>query len=339
MIVKLAATVIPLHIRSTAMVFLAAALAVTAFSRASAQTPAWAKVSPAQEEAAKKLDVPVAFENSVGMRFVLVPPGKFMMGSRDTAEEVARRCAMPNAQAGWFVDEHPRHEVTLDRAFYLSIHEVPQGSFEAVNAPNEDKAKPAKNKQKPVDYPEGFIGATLPAMSISWNDADKFCKTLNALAAEKGREYSLPTEAQWEYACRAGTTTPFSFGETISTDQANYHGNHTYGDGRKGEYRAKPVPVGTFPPNTWGLHEMHGNVSEWCADHYGNYDDTDAEKKKSAEAGARVLRGGSWRSYPGACRSACRLMERGASFNVGFRVSCAEPTKTPRAKITKRQPA
>ena len=309
------------------MFFLAAALAVTALSRAKAQTPPWAKVSPEQVEAAKKLGVPVAFENSVGMGFVLIPPGKFLLGSRDPAAEVAGRCAMPNAQAGWFTDEHPRHEVTLSIAFYIAIHEVTQGSYEAVVNP-----KPGQDKQRDKKisdaYPDGFKGANHPVVKISWNDAEKFCKALSAQADEKGREYALPTEAQWEYACRAGTATPFSFGETISTGQANYHGGYTYGDGRKGEYREKPLPVGSFPPNAWGLYDMHGNVCEWCADRYGKYGSAaESDPQGPAEEGPHVLRGGSWRSYPGACRSAFRLSE-GDGYNIGFRVRCAVPTKS-----------
>ncbi|MCX6878021.1 MAG: formylglycine-generating enzyme family protein [Verrucomicrobia bacterium] len=314
-----------MRMRCTTMLILVAALAVTALSRAKDQTPPWAKVSPEQEEAANKLGVPVAIENSVGMRFVLIPPGKFMMGSRDPAAEVARRCAMPNAQPGWFADEHPCHEVTLSSAFYLTIHEVTQGSYGAVVNPKSDQPTV---KKIPEDLPDGFNGADHPVVKVAWNDAEKFCKILNAQAGEKGREYALPTEAQWEYACRAGTATPFSFGETLSTDQANYHGGYTYGDGRKGVYREKPLPVGSLPPNAWGLYDMHGNVSEWCADFYGEYGSpAESDPQGPAKGDSHVLRGGSWRSYPGACRCACRLGAGDASLKIGFRVRCAIPTK------------
>lgn len=319
-----------MRIGSTATFVMAAALAASAFSRAGAQTPQWAKVSPAQAEAAQKLGVPVAFENSLGMRFVLIPAGKFMMGSRETAAEVAASCAMTNAQAGWFVDEHPRHEVTLSSAFYMSIHEVTQGSYDAVTTPKPAPGAPPV-KSRSDDYPAGFKGANHPVVDVSWNDAEKFCKDLGARADEKGREYALPTEAQWEYACRAGTETPFSFGETISTDQANYHGGYIYGNGRKGENREKTLPAGSLPPNAWGLHEMHGNVSEWCADRYGTYDgaaETDPQGPGQTDGATRVLRGGSWRSYPGACRSSFRV-SNGGGLHVGFRVLCAVPKKSP----------
>ncbi|MCX6873219.1 MAG: formylglycine-generating enzyme family protein [Verrucomicrobia bacterium] len=320
-----------MRIRNTTMFFLAAALAVTALSRVKAQTPPWAKVSPEQEAAARKLGVPLAFENSLGMRFVLIPPGKFMMGSRDPAAEVAGRCAMPNANAGWFADEHPRHEVTLSSAFYIAIHEVTQGSYETIVSPKSDKPT---DKKISNDYPVGFKGANHPVVKVAWNDAEKFCKALNAQADEQGREYALPTEAQWEYACRAGMATPFSFGETLSTDQANYHGGYTYGDGQKGVYRKMPLPVGSLPPNAWGLYDMHGNVSEWCADLYGKYGSAAASDPQGpSEGGSHVLRGGSWRSYPGACRCACRLSEGDVSFNIGFRVRCAVPTKALLLKV------
>ena len=318
-----------MFVRSAAAFFLVATISATAFAQPQpgAEVPAWAKVSPEQVAAAKKLGVPVALENSVGMRFVLIPAGTFMMGSRDSAEEVARRCAMPNAQAGWFNDEHPRHEVTLTGAFYISIHEVTQGCYEAVANPN------PKDTDKKIsdEYPDEFKGTNHPVVKVSWGHAEKFCKTLSAQDAEKGRQYSLPTEAQWEYACRAGTSTPFCFGETISTDQVNYHGDYTYGDGRKGKYRGKPLPVGSLPPSAWGLYDMHGNVGEWCADRYGNYDNAAASDPAGPEEGnQRVLRGGSWRSYPGACRCGFRLRwEAGSSsYNVGFRVCCAVPTES-----------
>jgi len=286
----------------------------------------WAKVSPEQVAAAKELGVPVALENSVGMRFVLVPAGTFMMGSRDSAAEVARRCAMPNAQAGWFSDEHPRHEVTLTGAFYMSTREVTQGCYEAITGAN------PKDTDKKIsdEYPDEFQGTNHPVVKVSWDNAEKFCKALSAQDAEKGREYSLPTEAQWEYACRGGTKTPFSLGETISTEQVNYHGGYTYGHGSKGEYREKPLPVGNLAPNAWGLHEMHGNVSEWCADRYGSYGSAaESDPKGPEEGNQRVVRGGSWRSYPGACRSAFRLGNeaRSNSYNVGFRVVFAVPAE------------
>lgn len=308
------------------VVIVSPAVCLTASAWAAEEMPSWAKVSPEQAAAAKKLGVPVALENSAGMRFVLIPSGTFMMGCRDSAAEVARRCAMPNAQAGWFYDEHPRHKVTLTAAYYMSIHEVTQACYEAVTRAN---PKP-DDKRISDDYDEEFKGPSHPVVKVSWSNAEKFCKALSALENEKGRVYGLPTEAQWEYACRAGAQTPFSFGETISTDQANYHGDYTYGDGRKGTYREKTLPVGSLAANAWGLYDVHGNVGEWCADRYGDYGTAAESDPAGPEQGnQRVVRGGSWRSYPGACRCGFRLRNEAgaASYNVGFRVVFAVPAE------------
>ena len=289
--------------------------------------PAWAKVSKAQVAEANKLGVPVAFTNSIGMKFVLIPAGTFTMGSRDDAMDVARRCNMPNAQAGWFVDEHPVHEVTLTRAFYMAIHELTQSQYEALfKRPPERPDK--KSRFHPCDCAAEFRGGDRPVINASWDETKKFCEALSKRDAGEGRHYSMPTEAQWEYACRAGTTTPFSFGETVSPAQANYNGEYTYADGKKGENRGKTVPVGSLVPNSWGLYDMHGNVSEYCSDAYGEYVDG-ATNNPSAPMtkGPCVVRGGAWRSYPGACRSACRLRAgtNGKVDHIGIRLICALP--------------
>ena len=327
-------------VRSATAFFLVATISITtavlsaaegdkppaAAPKPKADISTWAKVSPAQAAAAKELGVPVAFENSVGMRFVLIPSGTFMMGSRDSAAEVARRCAMPNAGAGWFLDEHPRHKVTLTKAFYMSIHEVTNASHEALYPP-----KPNKDKKKPKT-PVKVKNPSDPVVNVSCSTAEKFCKDLSA---RDKRKYALPTEAQWEYACRAGTETPFFFGEAASTDKANYHGDYIYGKGKKGKNRGKPAPVGSMPPNAWGLYEMHGNVSEWCATRYSKYgSDAESDPTGPEKGDQRLLRGGSWRSYPGACRSAFRhkLGAGTRSEAIGFRVLCALPTKDPPKK-------
>jgi formylglycine-generating enzyme required for sulfatase activity len=162
---------------------------------------------------------------------------------------------------------------------------------------------------------------------VSWFDAIEFC---SRLSQRTGRTYSLPSEAQWEYACRAGSTTPFHFGETISPELANYNGNHSYANGPKGTYRQQTIEVARFPANAWGLHDMHGNVWEWCVDHWhGSYKGAPTDgsawlNPKAEEDEWRLLRGGSWISLPGNCRSAFRLNVRpdGRHGLVGFRVCC-----------------
>jgi formylglycine-generating enzyme required for sulfatase activity len=152
----------------------------------------------------------------------------------------------------------------------------------------------------------------------------EFCRRLSALS---GDAYKLPSEAQWEYACRAGTTTPFAFGETITPELANYDGNHSYANGPKGEYRQQTTPVGMFAANAWGLQDMHGNVWEWCLDHWhDSYKGAPIDGNAWVSGGeqSRLLRGGSWFLNPRYCRSACRYRFRPgfASIGVGFRVVC-----------------
>ena len=299
----------------------------------------WAKPTPEMTAAAKKLGVPVAFENSLGIRFVLIPPGEFMMGSGDPAIDVAAKCNMPNAGAGWFWDEHPRHKVTLTKAFYISIHEVTKGAYLTLYPPPKPRPKKGEKKteEKPAPDPLKAPDAKEPAVGVSCSNAEKFCKDLSG---RDKRAYSLPTEAQWEYACRAGTKTAFAFGETVSTKQANYHGGYTYEKGAKGENREKVVPVGSLAANAWGLYDMHGNVSEWVADRYSKYTSEAQTDPKGPEKGnEHILRGGSWRSYPGACRSSFRLMRSGgsASSDVGFRACCALPTKPSEADAAKKK--
>jgi formylglycine-generating enzyme required for sulfatase activity len=166
-----------------------------------------------------------------------------------------------------------------------------------------------------------------PVDIVSLLDAMEFC---HRLSQRTGRHYTLPSEAQWEYACRAGSTTPFAFGATLTAELANYNANTTYGEGPKGTNRKQTTPVGLFPANAWGLHDMHGNVWEWCLDHWhesyeGAPSDGSAWLKPSAsEEEPRLLRGGSWLSFPRDCRSASRGRNQpdNALSDVGLRVVC-----------------
>ena len=174
--------------------------------------------------------------------------------------------------------------------------------------------------------PSRFEGErNLPVECVSWDDCQIFCKRLQ----EKDKKaYRLPTEAEWEYGCRAGTTTQFFFGKTISSHEANYCAEAVFGNGKKGLYREKPTPVGSFPANAFGLHDMHGNLFEWCQDWLGEYPQNHVVDPQGPSVGDhRVLRGGSWHGHPFYCRSACRIAD--AVFqrmpSYGFRICfCSE---------------
>jgi len=259
---------------------------------------------------------PNADDAGPSLTMLWIPPGRFWMGSPE--DEPERRSG-----------EGPQHLVQL-QGFFLSQTPITQAQWRQVAQWRPTKGEGAWN-QKLNPIPSRFKGDQRPVEQVSWEDAMEFCRRLSQ---RTGRRYTLPSEAQWEYACRAGTTTPFHLGSTISTKLANYNGNEVYGDGAKGDFRQQTTDVASFPANPWGLHDMHGNVWEWCADHrYPNYEgapedgrdwiDEDAKENKN-ETKSRLLRGGSWDSRPRYCRSACRNSHHpdGRDDDVGFRVCC-----------------
>ena len=281
---------------------------------------AWVKVSKAQEAAAKKLGVPVALTNSNGVRFVLIPAGKFKMGSADSVEEVHAKCIGVDVNPDWAKDEHPVHKVKISRPFYMSIYEVDGKLLETVvPRPNETKEQKEANKRRRRGDPSAKTAT--PAINVWWEEAVTFCEKLGE---KDGRKYRLPTEAEWEYACRAGTTTPFSFGETVSTNQVNC--NHFFAYSDKGvaapAWQAGGAQAGgSYPPNVWGLHEMHGNVWEWCSDWYTPYTDKSVTDPKGPKTGTeRVVRGGGSINSPSVCRSAKRSSYAPQNDNIGFRL-------------------
>ncbi|MFN6541064.1 MAG: SUMF1/EgtB/PvdO family nonheme iron enzyme [Nostoc sp. EkiNYC01] len=237
--------------------------------------------------------------NGVTLEMVQIPGGTFKMGS-------------PEGEVGRKKDESPQHQVTVP-GFFMGRYEVTQAQYQAIMGRN----------------PAEFKGEKLPVEQVSWDDAVEFCQKLSQ---KTGKTYRLPSEAEWEYACRARTTTPFYFGETITTDLVNYYGTSTYASAPKGTYRGDTTPVGSFPPNAFGLYDMHGNVWEWCQDHYhDNYNGapTDGRAWASDNTNFRLLRGGSWVNNPEECRCASRYSYDRAervSFSykfVGIRVVCA----------------
>lgn len=216
---------------------------------------------------------------------VVVPAGSFTMGS-------------PAGEASRDADEGPQHEVRIERPFALGRFEVTFAEWDACVA--------AGGCAGHVPDDQGWGRDTRPVVDVSWDDAQAY---LRWLGEKTGQEYRLPSEAEWEYAARAGTATTFSTGATITTDQANFNGNRTYGGSRKGVFREQTLPVGSFAANPFGLHDMHGNVYEWVEDcSNAGYDGAPADGNAWTEGDCsrRVFRGGSWGDRPAAVRSAVR---------------------------------
>lgn len=247
--------------------------------------------------------------NSIGMKLVLIPKGTFMMGS-------------PTSEEGRQEDE-TQHEVTISKDYYLGVYEVTQAQYEKVMGRN-----PSHFKGDIVDG----LNADLPVEQVSWEAAVEFCKKLSDLPEERkaGRVYRLPTEAQWEYACRAGSRTAYSFGESseLLGDYAWFNKN----SGKNGDpFEKQTHPVGQKKPNAWRLYDMHGSVNEWCSDLYGDFPITPVRDPTGPSEGkSHVLRGGSWFLSGGYCRSASRGWAGPASwyFNLGFRVALS-PSEIP----------
>lgn len=248
-------------------------------------------------------DLPRVLTASTGFKLVLIEPGSFLRGS-EPGEQLRGS------------DEGPQRRIRLTRPFYLGVTQVTQQQYEIVMGVNPSR----------FSSQEGG-GPLHPVEQVTWEDARQFCERLSALPAEKkaGHRYRLPTEAEWEYACKAGTTTPFSFGITLSSTQANFDGNRPYSSAKPGPYLQRTCKVGQFPPNAWGLHDMHGNVWEWCGDWYDeNFYEVSPEADPTGpdHGEQRVLRGGSWHNSGHLCRSA-RRNKYAPDFKgetIGFRI-------------------
>jgi formylglycine-generating enzyme required for sulfatase activity len=228
---------------------------------------------------------------NISLDMLLIPSGTFQMGSPP-------HYGNP--------DEHPQHFVTI-KSFLIGKFLVTQGQWTTILG----KLPPCR-----------FHGENLPVERVSWNDADRFCQRLSKIT---GRNYHLPGETQWEYACRAGTNTPFSFGETLTVEVANFNGEHIFGEEPRGFYFHSTNEGGKYPPNAFGLYDMHGNLWEWCADTWlDDYSasprDGSAYQNKASQY--RVARGGSWHEPAALCRSGARLrvLESDADEVMGFRV-------------------
>lgn len=228
----------------------------------------------------------VAISNTLAMPMVLIPAGTFVMGTPET--ETYRKA------------DEVQHKVTITKPFYLAVYTVTRRQFAAAM------------QQKMPSGANGDLPQTVP-----WGEAEWFCKNLSH---STGQKFRLATEAEWEYACRAGTTTPFSTGETISTTQANFNGDRIYGRGQKGIYRDNLTPPGTFPPNAWGVADMHGNFFEWCSDWRAPYPSGDQIDPQGPRTGKRrVMRGGNFSSHPAYLRSGARY-DYDPKVDYAFRV-------------------
>ena len=273
-----------------------------ALSTPSSVQPAPSVVKTPSAPAIEKKDMTIMLPGDVPLELVHIRAGSFWMGS--PAEELER-----------YGDE-TLHRVMLTKDFWLGRYEVTQGQWMVVMGSN----------------PSVFQnGDRYPVEQVSWEEAMDFCRKVTEMERSAGRlpagyEYMLPTEAHWEYACRAGTTTPYSFGSALNGDKANCDGNYPYGGIGKGRYLQRTSEVGSYAPNAWGLYDMHGNVWEWCRDWFGDYPSGSATDPTGPSSGSgRVLRGGSWSFSAGCCRSAYRDCSDPADryYNIGFRVALA----------------
>ena len=252
--------------------------------------------------------------NSLGMELALVPAGEFAMGA-SPAEIAAVMRANPDATQDWFVDQFPQHTVRIAQPFYMATCEVTNAQF---------------RRFKPDHDSKRFLGKTLnddrqPAVLVAWRDAVAFCQWLSE---REGKRYTLPTEAEWEYACRAGSSTPYCWGDTIDPKRLNFADRNTtfyWRDADADDGHAASAPVGSYPPNAFGLHDMLGNVWEWCADRYGAdyYSTSPAQDPTGPPAGRLcICRGGAWDIFASDCRCAKRgaYMPDDGDFSLGFRV-------------------
>jgi formylglycine-generating enzyme required for sulfatase activity len=273
-----------------------------------------------------------------GPEMVVVPAGSFMMGS--PPEEIAAlKKEYPSVDAAWFDAEGPQREVMIAQAFAIGRHAVTRGQFaafvEATGRKMPDEAwtwedgKGELRKGRSWRNPGFAQDESHPVVCVSWEDAQAYAEWLSGVT---GKPYRLPSEAEWECAARAGTKTPFWWGPSITTQQANYDGNSTFRGSPKGEYRKATVPVQSFAANPWGLLQVHGNVWEWCEDVWHPAFSGDAPRDGSAwlkggDALSRVLRGGSWYNIPQFLRAAQRNLTlpglRGSG--LGFRLARTLP--------------
>ena len=266
----------------------------------------------AQEAWAKHLGIDVEVTNSLGMKFRVIPPGTFDMGSPESEPKRSNNETL--------------HKVTITEPKLVGVYPVTQGEWTQLMGSNPSHFTGKAGVISKLLGRQDTDTSRFPVEHVSWDDAQEFIEKLNKEQTLGGWRYRLPTEAEWEYACRAGTVTPFWFGSELNGKQANCDGNYPYPDGSaKGPYLERPSVVGDYKANPFGIYDQHGQVCECCEDWYGEYDTSASQDPTGASSGSsRVLRGGSWRSNADYCRSARRYgvepSYRGDYF--GFRVVC-----------------
>jgi formylglycine-generating enzyme required for sulfatase activity len=268
---------------------------------------------------------------TIDLDMMLIPGDKFEMGQTAAEKVELIRLMGDEYYQKYLIDELPKHSVSVP-LFFMGKYPVTQAQWRAVIA-----YEPV-DKQLELNFdPSNFKGDNRPVEQVSWPDAQEFCRRLSV---KTGRTYRLPSEAEWEYACRASTTTPFHFGETLSDELANYCAQDReisgtsykgiYGRGILGQYRKATTEVGQFPANSFGLYDMHGNVWEWCEDDWhrsyeGAPNDGSAWVEIDRENTIKLVRGGSWNNNSSYCRSVSRNLNNDTSSDVGFRVVCEPP--------------
>jgi formylglycine-generating enzyme required for sulfatase activity len=315
------------HDRATAEKAIAPPFALLPLRRSTAAEVLRARRAWA-EHLGQKEEEEIDLGDGVKMKMMLVPPGKFLMGSAPAEQALARKNAKEEGLAvvdTTFADE-VQHEVEITRPYYLGAFPVTQGQYEKVMGKNPSRFTKERGG-----------GPNHPVEQVSWQDAVTFCEELSKLEKGSGRHYRLSTEAEWEYACREGgsSTTAFHYGDSLSSSQANFNGKFPFGGAPKDVFREKSTPVGTFKPNALGLFDMHGNVWQWCADYHGPYDLTKTTDPsgpdKGNEQNCRVLRGGSWPDGPWNCRAAHRGwgVPGVRPANRGFRVVMVVGARAP----------
>ena len=267
---------------------------------------------------------PKTFTNSLGMKFVKIPSGSFMIGSDVSASEVENQYG---GKEGFYKDEHPQHRVTISKPFYMQSTEITVGQWRLFIQDIDYKTEAETGggawifAGAKLEFKEGYYwdnpgfeqSEKNPVTCVSWNDIQAFVKWVNS---KEGKTYRLPTEAEWEYACRAGSTTRFCFG-----NDKDRLGEYAWYRNNSGKH---PHPVGGKKPNSWGLHDMHGNVSEWCQDWYGGYTAASVTDPKGPASGSdRVARGGSWLGNARFCSSPFRywFAPRSRLSGLGFRLA------------------